>query len=207
MTDRLRTDGWQLDDAGAANYERFLVAAVLGDWARDLVDAAELDADARVLDVACGTGIVARTAAERIGPGGELAGVDRNTAMLAVAGELARETQPAIAWKEADAADLPFADASFDAVLCQQGLQFFRDPAAALVEMHRVLVPGGRLGLSTCRNLTHQPGFTALIGALDRHLSAEAVDVISSVYTLGDLDDLGRLVAAAGFDAIHRRSS
>jgi ubiquinone/menaquinone biosynthesis C-methylase UbiE len=97
-----------------------------------------------VLDVACGTGVVAREAARRVGPAGAVAGLDRNEGMLAVA----RRMAPGIAWRHGLAEALPFPDGAFDAVICQFGLMFFEDRGKALGEMWRALRPGGRLAVA-----------------------------------------------------------
>jgi SAM-dependent methyltransferase len=131
--------GWQLVDNSAEAYERYLVPAIFTAFADDLV--ADVGPGTRVLDVACGTGIVARRATAR---GATAVGIDRNAQML----DVARAAEPAIEWIEADAVDLPFPDGAFDVVLCQQGLQFMPDPAAAVAEMRRV---GGSLAVSVWR--------------------------------------------------------
>lgn len=194
---------WQLDVAGARSYEEFLVSALLDPWAGDLVDAVGVGPGERVLDVACGTGIVARHAARRVGPAGSVDGVDVNPAMLTVAREVAGDAEPVIRWHEEPAERLPFDPASFDVALCQQGVQFFDDRPAALAELYRVTAPGGRLGVATCRSIGHQPGYAALADVVTRHLGADAGDTIRSPYTLGEPDALGGLVREAGFDDVH----
>ncbi|HEX5616924.1 MAG TPA: methyltransferase domain-containing protein [Solirubrobacteraceae bacterium] len=134
--------GWQLVDNSAQAYEQYLVPAIFTAFADELVE--DVAAGTRVLDVACGTGIVARRAAAREA---SVVGVDVNEQML----EVARAAGPTIEWIEADAAELPLPDDSFDWVFCQQGLQFFPDPSAALAEMRRVLAPGGHLAVSLWR--------------------------------------------------------
>lgn len=196
---------WQLDVAGARSYEEFLVSALLDPWAGDLVDAVGVREGERVVDVACGTGIVARHAARRVGPAGSVDGVDVNPAMLTVAREVTADAVPAIRWHEAPAERLPFDAASFDVALCQQALQFFADRSAALAELHRVTAPGGRLGIATCRSIGHQPGYEALADVITRHLGADAGAIISSPYTLGEPDELGGLVREAGFGDVHVR--
>jgi SAM-dependent methyltransferase len=158
-----------------------------------------------VLDVACGTGIVARHAARRLGDHGTVTGIDRNAAMLSVARQICGDVTPAITWRRGNADDLPFEDHTFDVVLCQQGLQFFPAPEDALAEMHRVLTDGGRLGVGTCRPLSHQPGYHVLVDTLARHVGDAVARAISSPYTLGDLTRLGDLITAAGFGHLRRR--
>jgi len=145
-----QTHGWQLAEGSAAAYERYLVPVFMDPWAADLIDAVEVAPGQRVLDIACGTGVVTRHAAARVGSGGEVTAVEVNPGMLAVARAAAAGMPAPIRWHEAGAEQLPLADASIDVVLCQQGLQFFYDPAAALAEMRRIARPGGRLGVSTC---------------------------------------------------------
>lgn len=200
-----QTHGWQLAEGSAAAYERYLVPVFMDPWAADLIDAVEVAPGQRVLDIACGTGVVTRRAAARVGSGGEVTAVDVNPGMLAVARAAAAGMPAPIRWHEAGAEQLPLADASIDVVLCQQGLQFFYDPAAALAEMRRVARPGGRLGVSTCRSIAHQPGYAALIDALTRHLGADAGTALRSPYALGDADELRALVRQAGFTAIDVR--
>jgi SAM-dependent methyltransferase len=197
--------GWQLDEAGATAYEETLVPALLRPWAEDLVAAAGPRPGQRVVDVACGTGIVARTAARRVGATGAVTGVDLNPAMLAVAGRVSTGTVPAIRYEHGAADALPLPDAAADVVFCQQGLQFFPDPAAALAEMHRVCVPGGRLGVATCRSLARQPGYRVLVDVLARHVGEEAAAVVASPYALGELDRLRALATGAGFTGVHAR--
>lgn len=149
--------------------------------------------------MACGTGVVARQAAPLVGAAGQIVGLDISRAMLDVARSLPAADGAAIAWHEGSADALPFPDAAFDLALCHQGLQFFPDRAAAAREMHRVLAPGGRVGISVCRGLAHQPVDAALDEAMERHLGARA---IAAAYTLGDAEDLRSLLAGAGFRGV-----
>jgi SAM-dependent methyltransferase len=184
-------------DVGA-QYERDLVPIIFAPWAAVLIERTAPRAAERVLDVACGTGIVARLAAERVGPSGTVVGVDASPAMLA-AGRRASAGLP-IDWREADAAALPFAEASFDLVLCQQGLQYFPDRIGALREMRRVLTPGGRLGLAVFGPQRENPGYDAVGQVLTRYLGPEAGAL--PLFTLGDAGLLRGLVAEAGFARI-----
>lgn len=156
----------QLRGTGAEMYERGLVPAIFAPWAAVLIKQAALQRGERVLDVACGTGVVARLAAKPVGSTGRIIGLDKDAERLAVACSLPPVPGVSLEWQESNALAMPFADASFDALLCQQGLQFFPDRPAALREMHRALVPGGRLILSVWGSLEQCPGYAALVGAL-----------------------------------------
>jgi SAM-dependent methyltransferase len=162
-------------------YERFFVPAIGMPLATDLIRVAALRAGERVLDVACGTGVVARLASRQVGATGTVVGLDVNPGMLATA---RASTSPGmhIAWHQANAEAMPLSDASFDVVLCQMGLQFMLNRDAALREMRRVLVPGGRVSLNV-------PGptpnvFTVMAVALGRHIGAEAAGFVNQVFSL-----------------------
>jgi ubiquinone/menaquinone biosynthesis C-methylase UbiE len=130
-------------------------------------------------------------------------GLDRNASMLEVARALPWNAPAPVQWREANVIDLPFEDSSFDLVLCQQGLQFFPDRTAALVEMRRVLTPEGRLALSVWRPIYYSPGFQSLHDALMRHIGPDAG--ILGPFALGDADELQSLVGGAGFRDISIR--
>jgi SAM-dependent methyltransferase len=142
--------------SAAETYERHMVPAIFGPWAEDLLALAMPAPGERVLDVACGTGVVARLVAQRVAPTGTVVGLDLNPGMLAVARTLPLP-QGEIQWREGNVSAMPFPDASFDLALCQQGLQFFPDRPAALREVRRVLEPRGRLALSVWRPHATQP--------------------------------------------------
>ena len=122
-------------------------ARFMAPFVDSLVSACVGSGDA-VLDVACGTGFAARAAAAAAGDGARIEGTDINPAMIAQASAIAQDTGVDIHWREASALDLPYDDREFDAVICQQGIQFFPEPTAAIREMARVLRLGGRLGLT-----------------------------------------------------------
>ena len=127
----------QPDDPGALAgspaeiYERYMVPGIFGHWTQELLDLAGPRPGERVLDVACGTGIVARQAAERVSRTGHVVGLDYHAGMLAQARSLSLAGGLPIEWREADAQRPPLSDGSFDLVLCQHGLQFFPDRPAA----------------------------------------------------------------------------
>ncbi len=183
----------------AESYERNFVPSIGAPVAAGLIEAADLRPGERVLDVACGTGIVTRLAADRVGAEGSVAGLDPNPAMLAVAREAASGEAP-ITWHEAPAEEIPLDDEGFDAVLCGMGLQFFGDRAAALRQIRRVLVPGGRF-------LANVPGpapppLQAMADALGRHVGPESASFVDAVFSLHDADELRSLAEGAGFDAV-----
>src|SRR5579859_5687531 len=132
------SDGhWQLEGSAAELYQRYLVPGITTKWAEDLIRRAQLRPGQEVLDVACGTGVVARLAARKVAPG-RATGLDLNAGMLVVARSVSNEGAP-VSWMEGSALDLPFPSGHFDVVLCQLGLQFFPDQPRALHEMRRVV--------------------------------------------------------------------
>jgi len=190
---------WQVSGSAPEAYEHYLVPTLFTPWAEDLVDRMALRPGEHVVDVACGTGIVARLAAHRINPGGAVTGLDLNPGMLSVARSLPPPADVTMEWREGSAMTLPFANATFNVVLCQQGLQFFPDRLAALREMYRVLVPGGRLGLSVWRPLRQNPYMAALGDALERRVNAEVATGMRTVCSMGDAEALRSLLLQAGF--------
>lgn len=186
---------WQMDASAPELYERYLVPAITSVWADDLLDRIEPEHEESVLDVACGTGVVARRLAER-GHVGRLVGVDLNGAMLAIARAKSREVE----WVEGSALCLPFASRSFDVVLCQLGLQFFPDRPQALREIARVLRSSGRLGLSVYSSIERTPAAYAFVQALDKFLGAESSRTKRAEHLSCGADEVGNWVRQAGFD-------
>lgn len=178
----------------ARAYEERLVPALFSPCAEHLVEAAPVGPGARVLDVACGTGVVARAAAARAGPEGRLAGVDVNSGMLAVAARRA----PAIDWRQGGAEALPWADAAFDVVLCQFGLNFFADPETALREMWRVLAPGGRLAVAVFDGLERNPAYARMVEVLGRRIGPAPAEALGLPFSLGEPGAFSGLLERAG---------
>ena len=178
----------------SAPYERVMVPAVFCPWAKDLLDTVALAAGTRVVDVACGTGIVARLAAPQVGPTGRVVGLDTNEAMLAVARAQPKPAGAQVEWQQGDATKLPFPDGGFDTVLCQQGLQYVPDRAAALREMKRVLVSGGRLGLSV---FSQSVGFEVFEHTAAQFVGAKAAAIMREPFALPDLGELSVLLKSA----------
>lgn len=157
-----------------AIYERYLVPEQFLPLAQELLRRASPQPGERALELACGTGVVARQVAPRLGVSGTMVGLDASSAMLEVARSLLAPPGPPIAWRQGSALALPFPGAAFDLVLCQEGLKFFPDRSAAAREMCRVLAPGGRVVLSVSHGLEHQPIYAALNEAMERHLGSRA---------------------------------
>lgn len=202
---RTADSGWQLEGNAAEAYEAYLVPAIFGACAERLVAAAAVTRGDRVLDVACGTGVVARAAARRVGPTGAVSGVDVNPDMLEAARGAATEAGPDIAWRRADAASLPYDDDAFDVVVCQEAVQFFGDRPAALREMRRVAVPGGRIAFSVWRSLERQPCYEILARALGEYAGLEAEAMMRSPFAFGDADALRALAEGAGLAGVEVR--
>lgn len=125
--------------------------------------------------------------------------------MIALARSLPLEGGTSIEWREGNLEALPFAEGEFDVVLCQQGLQFCADRAAAVREMRRVLRPGGRLVLSVWRDLEHCPYNAAVVSGVTQHISTEAGKRMSAPCSLGNPDELRALLTTAGFADIRLR--
>jgi len=142
-----KPSGYQISGAAAEMYERY-AGQFMRAWTEDMVALAALRHGERVLDLACGTGAVARHASTRLGPTGQITGLDLISGMLAMARATRLDSGAIVNWVEGNAVAMDLPDASFDVVMCQQGLQFFPDGLAALREVRRVLVPGGRALLS-----------------------------------------------------------
>jgi ubiquinone/menaquinone biosynthesis C-methylase UbiE len=184
------------------NYERYFVPRIGRPMAEELIARASLRSGERVLDVACGTGVVTRLAKEKVGSG-PVTGLDLTPGMLAVA----RSVTPgemAITWQEGNAESLPFPDNSFDVVLCGLSLQLMPNRVTALREMKRVLDSGGRLLLSTPGRMPAP--FGAIEGALARHLGPEAAGFVKAVFSLHDPQVLQTLMSEAGLKEIHVES-
>ena len=186
----------QVSAHAAKIYEEFYIPGLFAQWPPRIIDAAHIVAGQRVLDVACGTGVLAQAVANRVGPSGSTVGVDINEGMLSIA----REKRPAVEWRNAPAEGLPFDDSSFDSVVSQFGLMYFTDRKLALTEMMRVLKPGGTLAIAVWDKLENCPGYDIEEQLFIRVLGDEFAD--ESPYSLGDTQKLNELFASAGiFDA------
>jgi ubiquinone/menaquinone biosynthesis C-methylase UbiE len=186
----------QYSGTAAENYERFFVPAIARPVADDLVSAARLRSGEQVLDVACGTGIIARLAAEKVGPDGSVVGVDGAPDMIAVARSVALPAGIEIDWRQGEAASLPLPDGSFDVVLCQMAL-LFQDKAAALAEMRRVLNAAGRVALNTPGTINRP--LEILAEGLARHINPGLAGFVHAVFSMDDPTAHEQLLRDAGF--------
>jgi SAM-dependent methyltransferase len=184
----------QVSRSAADVYEEFFVPALFAEWVEPVADAGRLANGHRVLDIACGTGVLAREASSRVCPHGSVVGLDRNEGMLAVA----RRHSVGIEWRLGRAEALPFADGCFDAVISQFGLMFFEDRVGALREMWRVLRRGGRMAVAVWDTLDHAPGYAAMTALLQRLFGNPVADALRAPYALGDRESLLSLFAEAG---------
>jgi SAM-dependent methyltransferase len=178
----------------AREYEASLVPALMHEWAPRLVGAARIQPGDRVLDVACGTGVLAREVANRVSPGGTVVGLDLDPGMLAVA----RTSRPDLEWREGNAESLPFPDATFDAVVSQFGLMFVPDPPRALAEMWRVLEPGGRMAVAVWASLEETPAYEAETRLIERIAGSIAGAPLRKPFSFGDRRLFAEQFALAG---------
>jgi ubiquinone/menaquinone biosynthesis C-methylase UbiE len=183
-------------------YQSFFVPTIATPVSRELLEAARLQPGERVLDLACGTGIITRAAAERVGTTGAVTGIDVAPDMIATAKETPAAGAP-IEWHEADAVDLPVPDGCYDVALCQMGLMFMPDKPAALAELRRVLTPGGRVVVNTPGRI--QPAFEAMEQAIVDNLSADLGAFVSAVFSMHDPGHIAELLRDAGFEGVDAR--
>jgi SAM-dependent methyltransferase len=186
---------WRATSDAASIYQEHIVPALMDEWAPRVAAAADIGAGQRVLDVACGTGVLTRAVAARAGAQG-VTGLDLSPRMLAVAATLS----PNLKWQQGDAEALPFPDESFDAVVSQFGLMFVPNPASALREMMRVLVPGGRLAVAVWASLRETPAYAAEVSLVERLAGPAAAAPLRAPFVLGDTERVKELCRDAGIE-------
>ena len=202
MSGRTDSTDWEFERGSPTAYEELFVPVIFSPLAERLIDRANIQEGDHVLDIACGTGIVARLAAPLVGDTGTVVGIDTDEGMLAVAMKAAAEEQRTIAWQEADASNLSFSAEQFDIVLCQQGLPFFDNPITALEEMYRVVTRYGRVLLNVGRPLAYQPGWNVLADGLSRHIGDEWGAMMQGPFPGWDIDHVRQIVKEAGFQTV-----
>jgi ubiquinone/menaquinone biosynthesis C-methylase UbiE len=185
---------------GAENYRRYFEPAIAIPVSHNLLRTAALQRGERVLDVACGTGVIARRAAEQVGSDGSVTGVDVAPDMIDVAKSTPGPGGSRIEWQVGDATELSLPDEAFDVVLCQMGLMFMGDQPAALAQMRRVLTPGGRLVINTPGRI--QPPFELMEQAIVEHISADLGGFVRAVFSMHDPEAVATLVRDAGFTEV-----
>jgi ubiquinone/menaquinone biosynthesis C-methylase UbiE len=188
---------FHLSSSAAQSYARQKVPAIFGPMAEATLDAISLPNSAQVLDVACGTGAVARAVGLRLSEPSQIVGADLNPAMIEIARLESPEGPHTFRWVDAPAESMPFDDATFDLVFCQQGLQFFPDKPAALDEIRRVICPGGRLVLTCWAAIP--PFFLVVADVLRRHIDEVAATKAIGPFVWNDAKHIGSLIADAGF--------
>jgi ubiquinone/menaquinone biosynthesis C-methylase UbiE len=191
-------EGWQVSGDAAEVYEKCFVPAIFGRWVSQVADAAKIASGDRVLDVGCGTGVLARAAADRVAAEGQVTGLDLNQGMLAVA----RRLRPKLDWRQGDASKLPFADESYDAVISQFSLMYFPDRIAALKEMWRVLRTGGQLAIAVWGPFERATAYVLLTEITKRRWGDAATEVLTAPFDLGDQEKVMYLFKAAGIDEV-----
>jgi ubiquinone/menaquinone biosynthesis C-methylase UbiE len=196
------SETFKIAAAAAELYESQFVPALFAEWAPRITGLAGVAPGQAVLDVACGTGIVARTVADMQRGRGRVVGLDLNEAML----DVARRVRPEIEWRQGDAAHLPFADGTFDVALCQMAFMFFPDRTRVLREMARVVTAAGTVAFSVPSRLDAQPAYAPFVEMAARHAGPEAKSLLGAYFASGDLDELRRLVDGAGLQLAATRT-
>jgi ubiquinone/menaquinone biosynthesis C-methylase UbiE len=174
-------------------YEEFFVPALFAEWSPRVTEAIAPERGQKILDIACGTGVLARELARRVGTA-NVVGLDCNEEMLAVA----QERRPEIRWRAGTAEDLPFESGAFDAVVCQFGLMFFSDKVKALRQMWRVLKPGGSLAVVVWGPLSESPGYSAMVALLTKLFGEDVANELRAPFNLGDKETLSTLIEDSG---------
>jgi len=188
----------QAQIAAAKAYEELFVPALFKQWPPLLAGAAKIESGHRVLDVACGTGILARDLASRVGSAGSVTGLDVTPGML----EVARNLAPDINWKHGNADALPFSDQSYDRVVSQFGMMFFPDRVKSLREMLRVLVSRGRLAVAVWDSLESMPAYMEEVELLERIAGTPAANALRAPFVLGNKNDLLKFAKEASVGSV-----
>jgi ubiquinone/menaquinone biosynthesis C-methylase UbiE len=180
-------------------YEQYMVPGIMIPGVELMLQYARPQVGERVLDIACGTGIAARSVAPLVGNQGKVTALDINPTMLKVAQAQPIPEGASIEWREVSALSLPFPDAAYDIVLCHQGLQFFPDKVAALREAKRVLVSGGRIVVNVQQSLEANPIYQTFNDVLIGHMKLPA---LAAPFAFGEVESLRAVLTEAGFNQV-----
>jgi ubiquinone/menaquinone biosynthesis C-methylase UbiE len=187
---------------GAESYEDFIVPGVFRNFTPILLNRLAPQPGERVLDLACGTGIVARSILPLVKPGGSVSALDANASFLEVARTRFPEMRNEIDWQEGWAEALPYADGEFDLVLCQQGFQWFKDRPVAVREIHRVLREQGRVGIEVWQSFEQQTAYRTFYEAMANVLHVPVREIVMT-FSAGEENTLCGLFEEAGFQQVH----
>ena len=192
-------DEMGLTAEAAQGYEDFFVPAIFDQWPQTIIEAASVGEDSKVLEVGCGTGVLAREVIKRVGPDGSVTGLDLSESMLGVA----RGICPDVDFRQGNAMELPFEDGSFDIAIASFMLMFVPDPILAVSELWRVLKPGGGMVITVWEALGGNPVYAGLVDIAKRHIDDAAGSSLAWPFTLGEngkLEEISRSVGIANVD-------
>ena len=182
----------------ARGYENLFVPALFEQWTKHLIDGAGIREGSHVLDVACGTGVLARNALSRTGPGGRIVGVDPAPGMLVAA----KDIEPNIDWILCGAEALELDDETFDCVISQFGMMFFQDRQKSAEEIFRVLKPGGSLAIAVWNSIEENPAYADIVSVLQEQVGTAAADALRLPYSLGKTQAVTAVLDISGFTGI-----
>jgi SAM-dependent methyltransferase len=191
----MNTTATQEELEAGRGYEALFVPALFSPWTWHLVEGAGIDEGSHVLDIACGSGVLARQALSKTGGSGRIVGIDPAPGMIAAAMEL----EPNIEWVLGSAEKMEFDDSGFDSIVSQFGMMFFKDRNVAASEIFRVMKPGGRLAVAVWNSIENNPAYGDIIAVLDEEVSTAAGDALRLPYSLGDSEEVTGIFDHAGF--------
>jgi ubiquinone/menaquinone biosynthesis C-methylase UbiE len=180
------------------NYDRYLGPVLFEPYAKDLVARLNISDRASVLELACGTGILTRQLFEKRSPRVKIVATDLNESMLNY-GRDKSGSETSVEWKQADATELPFADQSFDAVVCQFGLMFFPDKEQAVSEVYRVLKPGGAFLFNVWDAIEQNDLPRTAHEVIGKFFADNPPDFYQVPFSFHDPEEIRSFLSAAGF--------